>query len=1019
MNWARERGVPTIFHIDDDLLDIPIELGAAKQALHMHPDRLATIRYLLAETTLAYCSTPALRQRLFGDGESSRVVAGSLYCAHRVRRAPVEPIRSVIGYMGTDHSHDLAPVVPALVRLLTGRPEVTFEIFGSTPMPDALKLFGDRVRTIPPVGDYGAFMDTLEGLGWTIGICALAQTPFNAVKADTKWVEYTACGFAVVASRGTVYDACCADGCGLLVDGEAEWFAAFERLLEDGGAHRAQVERAQEKLRRDYSPERLAEQVLSVFARAQELAASAVAPTTHASSAGTEADAPPADERDVDGFHVDAFIDDKVVGWAWSPQERGRAEGLPLEIWCGDVRLGWNARRMRRSDVDAHVGDSSHSKGFELPIGGLHALFHLLDDAPGLLPSVRLDGRSYAPPSFRAHRNDLASFRTLRTADGRDRLHVADLWWANSRLLKVRSLDAPAVTSGITPTVLRVYQLQRAPTGTLGLIQVDEQELSPHAAIYPVGMRSAYMPLLVVGCTAAGEIAFIDLVPFPSLLRGGPHEAEVSALGDESGSLSDLRRLSDTYLTDCIGGENHPAEFALAGLDIDLSTVIGTEPIFDPSLREWLAAVPRIPVGATNIEARVDRDLGDRGFADHAVAQLKRPDGAASRPGRLRLSLGNAAVPTIAGLVSREPLPSASAFAPHIVTDPAAPTKRWFIALPEGGPLAAVTELGRIARQSFPALEGRGDDPQPDPHADRLLPLAILFRDLGAPTQADLISPVPRDQPTILPQIGPSAPSISVLVLVEQPEHNLQPLLASLAAQAAPNVQEIIVGAAAHDSKLDSLRQLVADILPGLGQVVSDLDTSQINSALNVLASRATGDVLVLLDQSMILHDPRTLDTLARLATLDGTGTVGCLQIRARTPAENNYVLKSAGLFPGRVDFAGPPALSLKELDSIALLPMAIYPVAANLLTCMAISMYVWREVGGLKDATALSAQAGVTLSTRAVEAGYTNLCTSLLSVTARDFPRSPRGVKVFEATRLSAARLLPAVRASTLVRSF
>jgi Glycosyltransferase like family 2/Glycosyl transferases group 1 len=1016
VEWARVHDIPTIFHLDDDLLNVPIELGAAKHAMHNHPDRLATVRYLLDEATLVYCSTKPLLHRLFGEAPPERALAGTVYCAHPARAEPTTDSQQVVGYMGFDHAHDFTLALPALVRLLEARPDLPFEMFGSVPVPEELRRFGDRIRIIEPVRSYPDFVAKLASLRWTIGICPLAKTPFNEVKADTKWVEYTACGFATIASRGTVYDACCADGCGLLVDGETEWLHAFERLLDDPDAHRSQVERAQEKLRREYSPERLAEQILSVFARARELA-----------SGGTPT-APVAPEEEVTGppppsqLYIDAFIDDQVMGWAWSPHDRERAVALPLEIWCGEVRLGRVARQVHRPDVDAHVGDASNAKGFELPVGSLYALHRLLDTAPSLHPTVRLAGEIFSLPVYGAHLNDLAIFRTLRTAESGRSLHVADLWWANSRLLKIRALAVTSETIRRHATTLRVYQPLPGPDGTLTLVQVDEQALSGAAAIYPVGLRSPYMPILLVGYTQDGEIGFVDLLPFPSLLRGGLHETEVSALGDEAGSLSDLRRLSDAYLAECIGGANHPSDFALAGLDIDLAAIIGTEPIFDPSLRDWLATVPRIPLASTNAQTRIARDLGDRSFTDYAAAQLGRPGGDPARQGRLRLTLTNAAIPTIAGLVSRKTLAADAAFAPHIVTDLAASTKRWFVALPDGGPLAAATELGRLARSSFPTLhEGDSQDgPLPDPHADRLLPLAILFRDLSPPAQADLLFPVPREQPAILPEIstGP-APRVSVIVLVEEPERDLRPLLASLVAQVEPGAYEVIVGATAHEWRLGAIRASLNDLLPAHGQLVSDLDGTRMDVALNAMATLATGDVLIFLDQSVVLHDPRTLDTLARLAAANGAGTIGCMQVKPRTLSDSQYVLKSAGLFPGRCDFAGAPALALKGLHHPNLLPRTIYPVAANPLSCMAISAAVWRELGGLDARDNLPVHAGVDLAVRLVETGRSNLCTTLLSVYSEDAAPPRGGLNVFGAIRFGLWHLLPTVRASTLVKSF
>ncbi len=109
------------------------------------------------------------------------------------------------------------------------------------------------------------FIQKLSLLKWDIGICPLAPIHFNLMKADTKWVEYTSVGSAVIASKGTVYDECCADGCGILADSEEEWFQAFEKLILSPKERYSQVTLAQEKLRREYSVDRHCDQVMKIF----------------------------------------------------------------------------------------------------------------------------------------------------------------------------------------------------------------------------------------------------------------------------------------------------------------------------------------------------------------------------------------------------------------------------------------------------------------------------------------------------------------------------------------------------------------------------------------------------------------------------------------------------------------------------------------------------------------------------------------------------------------------------------
>ena len=261
----REAGVPVVFHIDDDLLNVPRELGEKKFLEHNRSERTQTVRLLLEEADLVYCSTPRLRERFIELGISRELEAGAIYCSGEVV-APAE-LRDVrtIGFMGNDKTPELEALVPVIAGALTKHPALRFELFGSMAMPEELAIFGDRVQATPPIGDYDAFVARFRSLRWDIGLCPLHKTPFNRVKADTKWVDYTSIGAAVIASRDTAYDACCSDGCGLLVDSAEEWAAAIDSLVTDPAARHAQVQAAQAKMGDRYSQERLTAQVLAIF----------------------------------------------------------------------------------------------------------------------------------------------------------------------------------------------------------------------------------------------------------------------------------------------------------------------------------------------------------------------------------------------------------------------------------------------------------------------------------------------------------------------------------------------------------------------------------------------------------------------------------------------------------------------------------------------------------------------------------------------------------------------------------
>jgi 2-polyprenyl-3-methyl-5-hydroxy-6-metoxy-1,4-benzoquinol methylase len=267
IEFARAQSIAALYVIDDDLLNVPREIGQAKFAYHNHPLRLDAVRYLLKECDVVYCSNERLARRL----EELRIVrefyVGSLFCAGGVLQAPREGQALTLGYMGFDHDHDFQVALPAVVRLLRNNPHLKFELFGRIARPHELAEFGDRVIELSVVPDYEAFLTTLAARRWDIGICPLAHTPFNEVKNINKWIEYTSVGTAVVATQGLIYDACCADGCGWLAD-DGDWDEALQALAADPVLRLRQVQAAQRKLEQNYSVKALRTQLLDVVARA-------------------------------------------------------------------------------------------------------------------------------------------------------------------------------------------------------------------------------------------------------------------------------------------------------------------------------------------------------------------------------------------------------------------------------------------------------------------------------------------------------------------------------------------------------------------------------------------------------------------------------------------------------------------------------------------------------------------------------------------------------------------------------
>ena len=270
VEMARRSGIPLIFHVDDDLLNIPPEIGQKKYEVHSNPKRLHSVNTLLNGADLVYCSTRMLKRRLRNLGVRTPITVGRVYCTSRILRlAEPGPVRR-IGYMGFDHAHDFEIALPALEQYLENHPEVEFELFGSIPMPEQLLRFGDRITLVEPVRDYAAFLQKLAARKWDIGICPLAHTAFNTVQANTKWVEYTAAGMATIATRGMVYDDCASQGRGVLIDHDG-WLGALEYLTRHPDARYRMAQQAQTHLLLDYCEDILRQQLLAVFEQAEAM----------------------------------------------------------------------------------------------------------------------------------------------------------------------------------------------------------------------------------------------------------------------------------------------------------------------------------------------------------------------------------------------------------------------------------------------------------------------------------------------------------------------------------------------------------------------------------------------------------------------------------------------------------------------------------------------------------------------------------------------------------------------------
>jgi len=236
LDTARAQATPVVAHLDDDLFDVPEEIGAAKRKFHSAPARLEALDAIFRETDLIYVPTEPLAARIREYGYQSPCIVPPIQVAADPEEIGPPVIQSgehlTIGYMGSaSHQLDLEMVVPALEQLLEERPTLRFETFGTVRMPENLARFQGQIWEHPPEPDYDSFVAKLRQLSWSVGLAPLRPTQFNEYRTYTKWLEYTMAGTCVVASDCSVYQVVLENGGGVLV-GLCDWLERLESICQ-------------------------------------------------------------------------------------------------------------------------------------------------------------------------------------------------------------------------------------------------------------------------------------------------------------------------------------------------------------------------------------------------------------------------------------------------------------------------------------------------------------------------------------------------------------------------------------------------------------------------------------------------------------------------------------------------------------------------------------------------------------------------------------------------------------------
>jgi hypothetical protein len=292
--------------------------------------------------------------------------------------------------------------------------------------------------------------------------------------------------------------------------------------------------------------------------------------------------------------------------------------------------------------------------------------------------------------------------------DGAARIENA--WLTADGILRLMIADHAGDAAG---WAIRAYQPDQADPAQLHLLGPAALLPQRGPALVECQVENQLMPLLLELSDAEGAIKEIALMPFPSLLPGGLHNAELRALQSGPNPMEAFWVTSDLYLRELVGGPD------ATDLSVSRITRAGSGAPND-AIDQWLRAV-----------------FGFR-TSDADGNSLERSGGGAE------LKLPADCIPTIGSLVSRSL--SGSGTGPWLVTDSESLRPRWSVVLPASWD----------ADGSAPVLVAAAGDEAPSVH------LAIALR---AP-------PVPALPTAPAPKKRRSTRKISVLLDAADPDRS-------------------------------------------------------------------------------------------------------------------------------------------------------------------------------------------------------------------------------------------------------
>lgn len=486
---------------------------------------------------------------------------------------------------------------------------------------------------------------------------------------------------------------------------------------------------------------------------------------------------------------------------------------------------------------------------------------------------------------------------------------ITDAWFANQATIFLRFDNSRHDGLGIASRVTAYQAVDNSPQAC-GTFMLPAQG----PALLKVRLFNPFFPILLLLDDGNNAPVRARLIPFPSLYRGGMHAGEVAA-AIADGSAQSVSEFSN-QLFESIAKAGDGA-FAISQILIDDRHTLQTEPAHNIWFRQWVQTVMCIPLIDAKSMTTILPPLHQEG--NHMTGR----DGAG-----YTLHLPGDHLPTISGLCWKTPHDRTGArAADFIVVNRRLGSVYAAVKLPVGQAMgSAGTSPYAPLGEAWPHLEGLPHAHPTGPDHGLNFYLSIKFADAARDDASLLLRSAPDISESILPQASATDRDILVVLNHVADSDDLKNCLFSLSLQTKMSKMSVSI--------ISDKRQIPSDCI----DLAQTLFGSRIafftgDDGTSAMRDNQSGGSILLMDDTIILHDRRTVETLASLSEQPNTASASCMLVSVSDNGKDIWVASSGNFYDQR-------KMMIDSCDMFDAFPYNIYPVSCGNRELMMISSH-------------------------------------------------------------------------------